>query len=433
MAKEHKPENGSFFEATIIVALLLVVLAVYLLWTRQRQLVILPVFGLDWLQYGALRLLGLLDGKGRGIMDWIQMCLVNRSGEYDPSSIDWPNLKAVQEDIGSRTRYALCAAGAGLAATVLFRMRGEGLKRQFSLTGRAYEDVFRFCGIKVEGKRAKFLKYLLRLTGSARLLSREDREWVAKGASFMHYQADHWEVTLAGAHFDPDRDNPREARQMTPAEWLRDNKVRLTRKAGLDDDAMIRAFERQLGPTWQGVEKTPYQVQAICVLAALNVKRDKRVSALRGRLTRIHALHPGSAESLTRAAIAPFMADRKIVDAINRHGSRHAFLNTAVVGIYGWGGPMKEWGGGNAGVLSTGMFRWLKGVDRTLWYSLNNVGRRAYHIEGAAVVSHFQAERIGQQALPDHFVDSAVDGLVQYLEERGIVDLEEHFRVDNDF
>ena len=49
------------------------------------------------------------------------------------------------------------------------------------------------------------------------------------------------------------------------------------------------------------------------------------------------------------------------------------------------------------------------------------------------MVSHFQAERIGQQALPDHFVDSAVDGLVQYLEERGIVDLEEHFRVDNDF
>jgi hypothetical protein len=96
--------------------------------------------------------------------------------------------------------------------------------------------------------------------------------------------------------------------------------------------------------------------------------------------------------------------------------------------IYGAGGPMKEWGGGMTGVLASAMFRWLKGVDRVLWYCLNNVGRRAFHIEGAAAVCHFQAERIHGQPLMDPYLDTVMNGLEDYLTEQSQTSVQDFFK-----
>ncbi|WP_192484605.1 MULTISPECIES: hypothetical protein [Cysteiniphilum] len=45
------------------------------------------------------------------------------------------------------------------------------------------------------------------------------------------------------------------------------------------------------------------------------------------------------------------------------------------------------------GILASSGFLWLKKVNRTLWYVLNNVGRKTFFVEGAAVIVHWQAER----------------------------------------
>lgn len=42
--------------------------------------------------------------------------------------------------------------------------------------------------------------------------------------------------------------------------------------------------------------------------------------------------------------------------------------------------------------LPSAHFRWLKGVDRTLWYALSSVGRGKYFIEGAGVIAWSQCE-----------------------------------------
>ena len=435
---ENKGPSG---EATAFVTILLLVGGCWLLWIAARPAIVFPLFGMTWLQYRLLDLLHLLnDRDGRTWMLWTWQVL---TGVTPTAEVNWADVVDVQTDIGLRMRYAICAVLGGLAVLVIFRMRGEGFKRQYSLTGQAYDEVVRVLGKEVKAKPLQKLltakyswwtvrslaKLFLFVTG-LKWMVKVRKEWVRRDASFADYQASHWKVTMVGANFDSNKNEAAEMPQLMPMEWLRDNKIRLTRKEGLDDEAATRAFEKQLGPSWNGVEQAPYHVQALCVMAGLNARREKKKGpALRDALSEIHATQPpAKAAELTKAAIAPYLADKSLVESINRVGGKHAFMNTAAIGVYGIGGPMKEWGGGDAGVLATSMFRWIKKVDRQLWYCLNNVGRRAFHIEGAGAVSHFQAERVLGQPLSDPYVESALEGLLTYLDDQALDDVEAFFR-----
>lgn len=64
---------------------------------------------------------------------------------------------------------------------------------------------------------------------------------------------------------------------------------------------------------------------------------------------------------------------------------QHAWKNTAMVAITRL--ARKE-----AGVFPTANFLWLKLLDRTLWYSLNNAGNAVSSIESAGVHAHYRAE-----------------------------------------
>ncbi|MBA5690542.1 secretion/conjugation apparatus DotM-related subunit [Rugamonas apoptosis] len=76
------------------------------------------------------------------------------------------------------------------------------------------------------------------------------------------------------------------------------------------------------------------------------------------------------------------------------------------------------------GRLSSAHFRWLKGMDRPLWYALNTTGRKTPFVESAAVYTQtlwetFAAEH-GYQ-LTEPCVDDAIDGIESYLIKVGIV------------
>ncbi len=420
------PQESSFQEGTVLVGAIVVAVAVYLVWSYAREAIVWPLFGVDLIEYRALKAMGLLsDEVGNFDLNYVATHLT-RPRVY---KVSWDDVMLVQRDVGSRTGIVMALVLAALAVVTAMKMKGDGFKRQYSLTGRSYEDVFRFIGMRVTGKRlTKLIKFLTGITFTAKILTTENKEWVQNGASFIHEQASHWKVVLAGATFDPDGADERQRPQLSPMEWLKANSIRLTKRDGLDDEAAERAYEKQLGPTWQGILKAPYHVQAIAVMAALNALRDKKVEKLRERITEIHVQFPAKAEAMTREVLAPYLARKDLVESIDNRGNKHAFLNTAAIGIYGAGGPMKEWGGGEAGVFSASMFRWMKPIDRTLWYCLNNVGRRAYHIEGAGAVCHFQAERVLGQPLADPYVESAMDGLIEYLDREAIEDLDAFFK-----
>jgi intracellular multiplication protein IcmP len=77
------------------------------------------------------------------------------------------------------------------------------------------------------------------------------------------------------------------------------------------------------------------------------------------------------------------------------------------------------------GVLASSEFLWLKPNDRMLWYPLNSAGRKTPFVDGAAVFSQYQAERVAADAnreLVEPYIERAIDGLATYLKKIGITD-----------
>lgn len=76
------------------------------------------------------------------------------------------------------------------------------------------------------------------------------------------------------------------------------------------------------------------------------------------------------------------------------------------------------------GKLPSAHFRWLKGMDRPLWYALNTTGRKSPFMESSAVFTQCMWERFAFDngyRLQSPCIDEAVNGIESYLIKLGIV------------
>ena len=76
------------------------------------------------------------------------------------------------------------------------------------------------------------------------------------------------------------------------------------------------------------------------------------------------------------------------------------------------------------GKLPSSHFRWLKGMDRQLWYALNTTGRKGPFIESAAVFTQALWEDFATDEgyrLPTPHLDDAIDGIETYLVKIGLM------------
>ena len=77
-----------------------------------------------------------------------------------------------------------------------------------------------------------------------------------------------------------------------------------------------------------------------------------------------------------------------------------------------------------SGSLPSAHFRWLKGMDRELWYALNTTGRKTPFLESAAVFTQAKWEGFAFECgyrLTEPNVDDAVDGVERYLIKVGLM------------
>ena len=77
-----------------------------------------------------------------------------------------------------------------------------------------------------------------------------------------------------------------------------------------------------------------------------------------------------------------------------------------------------------SGKLPSAQFRWLKGMDRGLWYALNTTGRKAPFLESSAVFTQTLWEKFAAQnqfSLPEPHLDDAIDGIEAYLIKLGLI------------
>ena len=387
MAKQPNQGNGNDTEMFYLLIVVMLAAVIYGIWNYARPILVYLSFGLDLIQLSILSLISNMPGNW-GTYFEIAKAPFGLSEVYQSSEIDWNQIefntfKEMSNLTGAAFKYVFSFIIGVMAILTMFYMKGKGFARTFTLTG---------------GK--------------------------GKGPSLAHYQAEHWKVFSAGANFNPDDlNNTAELPSKTPMEWMQENKVSLTESEGLNHDAAQYAFTQQLGEPWHGYEKSATYVKVLCYLFYINAKRDKNARKLKEEFTLIwnqNKPEVAAKKSLIRLKELT-KKDDKFVKIIEKNAAIHAYTNTALY-------KLLDWARKNGGVFASAEFRWLKPIDRTLWYVLNNCGRRAFHIEGAGAISHFHAEHILKQPLSKPHVDEAVDGLEDYLDEQGLMDLEEFFK-----
>jgi hypothetical protein len=356
-------------EATWIVGTLVIGATLFLIWYGQRQLIVYPMFALKWVQVMVYDLTVGLPEAGQRYLDFIQSYF---DGRRQASRIYWEEFVDVNQTVGNVMALPMAGLIMCVALVVFTRMKGDNFKRQMGLV------------------------------------------------PLIHYQSKHWRTLTTSARFDPDKASDNMRPSLRPLEFLHSLKLkgRLTDKGSLPEDAhttLERAFAKQLGSPWKPVPKLALHERClVAMFACHNSKKTPVALKLRQDIDVAYNMPAGKKrDAHLESLIAEILADEKAMAPILAKAEKHAFVSTALISVLKM---VRE----EKGVLASADFLWLKEVDRTLWYVLNNVGRRAFHVECAGVWSHYFHENIMARPILEPKVSGAVDGLEKYLDEQGI-------------
>lgn len=199
------------------------------------------------------------------------------------------------------------------------------------------------------------------------------------------------------------------AEALSPEEWVAYHAIPMP--DGIMDEAVaLKAFKQQLGPRWRGFQDLPIHCRALMAGFALKAarKRDEG-DALLNDIGASWSHEKGL--QLSRRLISKIdsiLKDPKISKEIYMKASAHAYRTPAMLKALN---VARE----NAGVLAPAQFVWLRGVDRDLWYPLNNLGRKSFHAEAMGAMAHYSAERLMGMPIPVPQVEDAVKALKSYL------------------
>ncbi len=178
------------------------------------------------------------------------------------------------------------------------------------------------------------------------------------------------------------------------------------------------AFSRQLGRLWKGVEDLSSHEKGLfaAFIAFTNYDRksgDQLLEQMAGSATALN-LRKGSIDYSGVDELIKKHLNSPVVQSIIK---KHGFVYTIFAGL------LKS--ARETGIVQNALYLWIKPIDRSLWYVLNNMGRRAVFAEMAGVFAHFLAEESIGFAIRTPIVDSAVLALQGAADDRIIHELEE--------
>ncbi len=203
---------------------------------------------------------------------------------------------------------------------------------------------------------------------------------------------------------------PMMAEALSPEEWLSFYAVTLV-DGKINKGEARKAFNRQLVARWRGADKLPMHLKALFVACSMKVAGQREeADRFLGEVAKCWS--PKGGLRLTaklKKEIAKGIKDPKIGRVTDKVAAQHAFVTPAMIRILQMA---REQGG----VLAPASFLWLRAVDRTVWYPLNNLGRGSFHIEALGAMSHYKAERSANRPIPTPQVDTAIEGLQTYLD-----------------
>ncbi|WP_117144528.1 conjugal transfer protein [Pseudomonas coronafaciens] len=194
----------------------------------------------------------------------------------------------------------------------------------------------------------------------------------------------------------------------------------LVQRKALDREAARAVFEEQVGDVHDGLlGLAPYE-RALLAVFGLQVFLNDRKAATRllddlNRSCMVKGLLRPKTYSLTPLYGLADAGFERVAKApgVSEWLQSHRSMRTALVGLYGR--DLR---------LAPARFRWLKGVNRTLWYALHSADTAKVFVEGAGVQAQARAEvhahKLGLPR-PGLMVTQAIDGLQAELESIGLV------------
>ncbi|MBW5276076.1 conjugal transfer protein TrbA (plasmid) [Citrobacter sp. On28M] len=224
-------------------------------------------------------------------------------------------------------------------------------------------------------------------------------------------------------------DPPEHRSAMTPDEFAISHKLLIGQR--LDHERARQAFDAQLGTPLLSESSFSAHERALVAIIGLQVFCDDRPAALElrdalnrscGKRQREHGNKRGYPQlSLAEKAFRQVIGTPQAKAWIRRHST----TRTALSALHAQ--DLR---------LPAGQFRWLKGIDRTLWYVLSSSDRSKCFVEGAGVVTAAQWESLVSQLskklkvvipAPENLTAFAVRGLEDDLRNIGMV-IDDHER-----
>lgn len=194
----------------------------------------------------------------------------------------------------------------------------------------------------------------------------------------------------------------------------------LIQRRVLNRDAALMVFEAQTGPAMKSPEQWQPHEQALLAVFGLQVFADDRKAAttllddlnrscMVCRRFRAPEFRRAPDWTIAGAHVARILAG----PGVNEWLAIHSTVRSALAGLYGR--DLR---------LPPSRFRWLKGIDRPLWYGLQTADVAKVFVEGAGIIAQARAEqqaaRLGLPR-PPLMTDEAVAGLQMELEALGLV------------
>ena len=198
---------------------------------------------------------------------------------------------------------------------------------------------------------------------------------------------------------------PMFAEALSPEEWIAFHEIRI-KDGHIDANQTYQALMQQLGGRWQGPNKLPLHAQGLYAAFALRHARKRKESeALLDQMSLSWTPEGGlKLSSKIKAQIRKVIKDPKLGGAIQKYADQHAYTTTALLKCLS---RAREEGG----VLAPASFLWLRGQDRTLWYPLNNLGRKSFHAEAVGALVHYTNELIARQKIPTPRFEDVIKGI----------------------